>query len=122
MIYNVAIIGGGCAGLTAAIYCGRALLNPIIFTDSSEYKGGSLVKTSIIENYPGFPDGINGYELISNFEKQAIKYTTNVIKKKIIKVDFLKKPFTLTDSQGIIYQANSIIICTGSYPRKLNLI
>jgi thioredoxin reductase (NADPH) len=69
---NVAIIGGGCAGLTAGIYAGRAELSPVIFAGGLEDKGGLLVKTSIVENFPGFPNGILGYDLIDNMENQAI--------------------------------------------------
>lgn len=121
MIYNVVIIGGGCSGLTAAIYCGRALLKPVVFADSLEDKGGLLVKTSIVENFPGFPDGINGFDLVDNMEQQAIKYGTKIINEKIEKVDFSKKPFILIDTNGNISEADSVIICTGSKPNKLGL-
>jgi thioredoxin reductase (NADPH) len=121
MIHNVAIIGGGCAGLTAAIYCARSLLVPIVFADNLENKGGLLVKTSIVENYPGFPNGINGYDLIFNMERQAIEYGAIIIDEKIVSVNFLSKPFSLIDSNGKKYEVNSVIICTGSRPNKLNI-
>jgi thioredoxin reductase len=76
---NVVIIGGGCSGLTAGIYAGRAELSPVIFAGGFEDKGGLLVKTSIVENFPGFPDGILGYNLIENMENQAINCGATVI-------------------------------------------
>lgn len=121
MVYNVAIIGGGCAGLTAAIYCARARLDPIVFTDTYENKGGLLVKTSVVENYPGFPEGINGFDLISNMEQQAVTYGANIVNNRIVQVDFSKRPFMLKDSQINNYYVNSIIICTGSKPNLLGL-
>lgn len=121
MVHKVAIIGGGCSGLTAAIYCARALLAPIIFADTYENKGGLLVKTSVVENYPGFPGGINGFDLISNMEQQAIEYGANIVNEKIVTVDFSSKPFILKDANGIVYETNSVIICTGSKPNKLHL-
>lgn len=121
MIHNVVVIGGGCAGLSAAIYCARALLKPLVFAGNLENKGGLLVKTSIVENFPGYPDGINGFELISNMESQAVKYGAEIIDEEINKVDFKNKPYTLTCSNGITYQTHSVIICTGSSPNKLHL-
>jgi thioredoxin reductase (NADPH) len=118
---KVIIIGAGCAGLTAAIYAARAELNPIIFAGNLEEKGGLLTKTSVVENYPGFPDGILGYDLITNMEKQAIKYGTVVIDSEITKIDLSQKPYTVTDDTGIIYKTHSIIIATGSKPNRLGL-
>lgn len=121
MTHNVIIIGGGCAGLTAGIYCGRALMNPLLFAGTFEDKGGLLIKTSVVENYPGFPNGIDGSELVYNMESQAIKYGTKIIDKEIIKVDFSEKLFRLTDSDGTNYHTKVVIICTGSNPIKLGL-
>lgn len=123
LVRNVIIIGGGCAGLTAGIYCGRAELNPIIFAGGYEDKGGLLVKTSIVENYPGFSDGINGFDLMNEMEKQAIKYGAEIIDLEVIEVNFVteNKLFVLIDSENNSYAAKSIIICTGSKPNKLGL-
>lgn len=120
-ILSVIIIGAGCAGLTAGIYCARAELKPLIFAGTLEDKGGLLMKTSIVENYPGFPDGINGFDLIMNMEQQAIKYGAEVIDRQVDKVDLSQTPYTVTDSEGTVYYAKSIIICTGSKPNKLGL-
>lgn len=118
---NVVIIGAGCAGLTAAIYCARALLKPVVFTGNFEEKGGLLTKTSVVENYPGFPEGIDGFDLVNNMEMQAVKYGATIINNDIVEVDFDKKPYTLVDSEGASYSATAVIICTGSKPIKLGL-
>lgn len=118
---RVIIIGGGCAGLTAAIYCARAELNPLLFAGDFEDKGGLLVKTSIVENYPGFQDGILGFDLINNMEEQAVKQGTRIINRQIIQVDLSQRPFTLIDSENTRYQTQALIIATGSQPNKLKL-
>ena len=119
-IHKVCIIGGGCAGLSAGIYCSRANLNPIIFTGDYDEKGGLLMKTSIVENYPGYLE-INGYELIENMENQAIKHGAKVINRLIKNININKNPFELIDSENDIYYSETIIIATGSKPNKLNL-
>ncbi len=121
MIHNVVIIGGGCAGLTAGIYCGRAQLNPLIFADSYDKKGGLLMKTSVVENYPGFPDGINGFDLVSNMEQQAVNYGASIIDEQIIDIDIEQRPFIVTDFSGTKHATKTIIIATGSKPNKLGL-
>jgi thioredoxin reductase (NADPH) len=118
--YNVAIIGSGCAGLTAAIYCARALLNPIVFAGYSEEKGGLLTKTSIVENYPGFPDGIDGYELVNGMERQAIKYGTKIIEEQVTNIQYTNSRFEIKCDSGVYYSV-TIIVCTGSTPNRLNL-
>lgn len=121
MIHRVIIIGGGCAGLTAALYLGRSEYKPLVFVGTLEDKGGLLTKTSVVENYPGFPDGVEGYDLISNMTAQAEKYGANFLDNEIIKVDFSKKPFTLIDDYNQIHQAETIVVATGSKPNKLGL-
>ena len=121
MIHKVVIIGGGCAGLTASLYAGRADLKPIVFAGEFEDKGGLLVKTSIVENFPGFPNGILGYDLMVELEQQAIKCGATILDKEIVRVDFSSQPFLLWDADDIEYQAQTVIIATGSKPNKLNL-
>lgn len=121
MIHKVIIIGGGCAGLTAAIYCARAQLNPILFVGDYGEKGGLLMKTSKVENYPGFPYGVDGYQLMTDMENQAINFGTQIINDEISSVDFTNRPFKLVDRKGTGYLAESIIICTGSKPNKLGI-
>lgn len=120
-IHKVIIIGGGCAGLSAAIYSARAELKPLAFVGNLENKGGLLVKTSIVENYPGFPDGILGFDLVSNMEKQAENAGATIINRSIDKFDFSKRPFKLIDSEGTEYFSETVIIATGSTPNKLAL-
>lgn len=120
-IYQVVIIGGGCSGLTAAIYTGRANLNPLVFAGSYQDKGGLLTKTSIVENFPSYPNGIEGYDLIVNMEEQAVNFGATIINEEVTEVDFEKRPFKVVTTNNIKYYTNSIIIATGSTPNKLNL-
>lgn len=118
---KVIIIGAGCAGLSAAVYCARAELKPLVFSGNLEDKGGLLVKTSVVENYPGFPEGVMGFDLVDGMEKQAVKYGAVIVDKDIKQIDFTNKPFTVTDSDNKIYKAQSVIVATGSKPNKLGL-
>jgi len=93
----------------------------LVFAGKIEDKGGLLVKTSIVENYPGFPEGILGFDLIANMEKQAVHCGATILNKSVDKFDFSKKPFSLTDSDGNVHYAHSVIIATGSMPNKLKL-
>lgn len=116
--HKLAIIGSGPAGYTAAIYGGRANLNPILFTGNE--KGGQLTTTTDIENFPGFPEGINGVELMMSMEKQAERFGTEIVFGQITKIDLSKRPFTIyTDSKSIT--ADSVIIATGASARYLNI-
>lgn len=126
---NVAIIGAGCAGLSAAIYAARANLNPVVYTGGVD-KGGLLVKTSVVENYPGFPDGIMGRDLIENMENQAVKYGTTILESYVTKISVI--PYNITNNNenknyfGIecgddVLYYKSVIIATGSSPNKLKL-
>lgn len=121
MINKVIIIGAGCAGLTAALYTARAELNPIVFAGNLEDKGGLLMKTSVVENFPGFPSGILGHELIQKMEDQAVEHGAIIIDKDIIKIDIGDKQFIITDDEGNIHYTQTVIIATGSKPNKLGL-
>ncbi len=122
IIYQVIIIGAGCAGLSAAIYCARAGLKPLLFASNLNDKGGLLVKTSIVENYPGYPDGILGYDLIQEMEKQALNEGTQILDFDVREVDFSSKNlFKIWDENGILYLTRSVIVATGSKPNKLHL-
>src|SRR5207248_3850023 len=91
---KVVIVGTGCAGLTAAIYTARANLSPLILTGTMP--GGLLTTTSIVENYPGFPEGIDGYELMVRMQKQAERFGARVQFGTLEGVDFSRRPFLLT--------------------------
>ena len=117
-VRNVIILGAGCAGWTAAIYSARADLEPLLFTGNE--LGGQLAMTTEVENYPGFPEGIMGPELMDRFEQQARRFGTEVRVERITAVDLSAQPFAVT-AGGETYRAKSLIICTGSTPRRMGI-
>jgi thioredoxin reductase (NADPH) len=118
-IENVIIIGSGPAGLTAALYAARANLNPLLITGNEI--GGQVAITNEVENYPGFPKGTTGPELVQLMQQQAERFGARIEIDEVIEVDFTKgSPFYLkTNSQE--YQAKSVIVCTGATPRRLGV-
>jgi thioredoxin reductase (NADPH) len=116
---KVIIIGSGPAGLTAALYCGRANLNPLIFEGSQP--GGQLTITTEVENYPGFEHGIQGPELMDVMRKQAYRFGAKSVFRNIVKVDFSVRPYKLTDEEGQVYFAESVIVSTGASAKWLGL-
>lgn len=116
---NVIIIGGGPAGLTAALYNARADLAPLVF-EGYELKGGQLTTTTDVENFPGFPNGVDGTELVRGMREQAMRFGAEVIGDQVTKVDLSQRPFKLwVEAQE--YSAHSVIIATGASPRKLGI-
>src|SRR3982751_870101 len=115
---KVVIIGTGCAGLTAALYTARANLNPLVLTGAMP--GGLLTTTSIVENFPGFPEGIDGYELMTRMQKQAEKFGARIQFAKVDSVDFTTTPLTLL-IDGEPVQAETVIIASGAGHRHLGL-
>jgi len=115
---NVLIIGSGCAGLTAAIYAGRANLNPLVL-DGHE-PGGQLSLTTHVENYPGFPEGILGPELIENMRKQAQRFGAEFKAGAVTEVDLTKRPFRVTAGKDA-YETRTIIVAAGASARLLGL-
>lgn len=112
------IIGSGPAGYTAGVYASRAKLSTLII--SGTLPGGQLMTTSEVENYPGFPSGIFGPELMMNMRQQSERFGTTVVDDEVIKVNFKKKPFTIT-THSEAYTAKSVIVATGASPRKLGI-
>jgi thioredoxin reductase (NADPH) len=117
-MHNVVIIGSGCAGLTAAIYAGRANLKPLVL-DGHE-PGGQLSLTTHVENYPGFPEGIMGPELIENMRKQAQRFGAEFKAGAVSEVDVSKRPFKITAGKET-YEANALIVAAGASARLLGL-
>jgi thioredoxin reductase (NADPH) len=117
-MYNVIIIGSGCAGLTAAIYTGRASLKPLVL-DGQE-PGGQLSLTTHVENFPGFPEGVLGPELIENMRKQAAKFGAEFKAGSVTEVDLTKSPFKVTAGKDV-YETRSLIVAAGASARLLGL-
>jgi thioredoxin reductase (NADPH) len=115
---NVVILGTGPAGLTAAIYAARAELAPIVL--KGDQPGGQVTITDALENYPGFPEGISGFELYQAMEKQAIRFGAQIISDTAVAVDFKNQPFKIKTREQPL-EAKTVIIATGSDPRKLNI-
>ncbi len=113
-VENVVIIGTGCAGLTAAIYTARANLNPLVLEGAQP--GGQLTTTSEVENFPGFPEGVDGFMLMDNLRKQATKFGTRFEQALVTEVDFTSSPRKLVCGSRTIL-AKSVIIATGASPR-----
>jgi thioredoxin reductase (NADPH) len=123
-VRNVIIIGSGPAGLTAAIYTARANLAPLVIegepSSTSDQPGGQLMLTTEVENFPGFPDGIMGPELMMNFRSQAVRFGAEFLTEKVTRVDFSQRPFRVW-VRDLEYQADSIIVSTGARSLMLNL-
>jgi thioredoxin reductase (NADPH) len=115
-IRKVIIIGGGPAGYTAALYTGRANLEPLV-VEGFQW-GGQLMQTSDVENYPGYPDGILGPEMMKEFRAQAARFGAEFVSHDVVRVDFSQRPFlVVTDDEE--YRADAIIVATGATAREL---
>lgn len=118
---KLVIIGSGPAGYTAALYASRANLSPVLFEGFySGPAGGQLMTTTDIENYPGFPEGISGPELMSNFRKQAEKFGTRIFSEDVKSVDLSKFPYLVNGTENS-FLAESIIIATGANAKRLDI-
>ena len=113
------IIGSGPAGYTAAIYAARADLKPVLYTGLTA--GGQLTTTTDVENYPGYPDGITGIDMMENFRKQAERFDTDIRIGYITAVDFSAIPYKVTTDEGVTILCDSVIISTGATAKYLGL-
>ena len=111
MAEKVLIVGSGPAGLTAAIYAARADLDPLMIEGME--RGGQLMLTTEVENYPGFPEGIMGPELMDGMRKQAERFGTRIVSSDVTKVDLSERPFKVWVGSDL-YEADSLIISTGN--------
>jgi thioredoxin reductase (NADPH) len=119
-MHKIIIIGSGPAGFTAGIYAARAGLEPLLFASSVE-PGGELMKTTDVENFPGFPEGIQGPDLMQKMQEQAEKFGTVVKYDDVESVDLTGDVKRVTVADGTVYEAQSLIFATGSAYRKLGL-
>ena len=123
-VRDVIIIGSGPAGLTAAVYTARANLAPLLIegepSSTSDQPGGQLMLTTEVENFPGFPDGIMGPELMANMRAQALRFGTEILTEKVTAVDFSERPFRVwvRDTE---YRAQAVIVSTGAQSLMLGL-
>ncbi|MCE5294473.1 MAG: thioredoxin-disulfide reductase [Chlamydiales bacterium] len=118
---KVVIIGSGPAGYTAAIYAGRARLEPVVFEGFfSGISGGQLMTTTDVENFPGFPEGISGPDMMDLFKKQAIRFGTNCLTEDVVSVDLSVHPFVVKGNQSK-FLADTIIIATGATAKRLDI-
>lgn len=116
---KVLIIGSGPAGYTAAIYASRANLSPIVY--EGDQPGGQLTQTTEIENFPGYPQGIQGLDMMNEFRQQAERFGAEIVSRRIDKVDFSKRPFRCEDDHGEVIIAETVIISTGASAKYLGL-
>lgn len=116
--YDVIVIGSGPAGCTAAIYTSRAGLRTLVIAGVTP--GGQLMKTKLVENFPGFPDGIMGPDLMMDMMRQAEKYGAEILNEDAIRVDFSLRPFRIFTDKGV-YEGLSVIVATGASPKWLGI-
>lgn len=116
---RVLVIGSGPAGYTAGIYASRANLKPLIY--EGPQPGGQLTQTTEIENFPGYPNGVQGPEMMSDLREQALRFGAEIVSRVISEVDFSKRPFRCVDERGDEIIADTVIICTGASAKYLGL-
>jgi thioredoxin reductase (NADPH) len=115
--YDIAIIGGGVAGFSAAMYCGRLKLSTLLIAES---RGGTIILTNHVTNWPGIKS-INGIDLATRIEEHAGEYKPDVVDAKVVKAETSQDGFTITDAEGKTYSSRALIIATGSATRKMGI-
>jgi len=121
---TLVIVGSGPAAWTAAVYAARAELEPLVYEGSfsrTMIPGGQLMFTTEIENYPGFPEGVTGQQMMADFKAQAERFGTRVITEDIVRVDFTDRPFRLWSGAGEEIEARAVILATGANARWIGL-
>jgi thioredoxin reductase (NADPH) len=125
--HQLVIIGSGPAGWTAAIYAARAQLEPVVYvgvpkqTPSIVLPGGQLMLTTDVENYPGFPEGVTGPEMMALFQKQAERFGTRVVAQDIVRGDFSEEPLRLHTSEGEVVRTRAVVLATGATANWIGL-
>ncbi len=119
ILYDTIIVGGGPAGLTAGLYCARAKLKTLLFEKGT--LGGQIAITDLVENYPGFPEGISGKELTRRFKEQAERFGLQIVRKEVIKIERVGKELFVHLRTGELLRSKTIILAVGSTPRKLGV-
>ena len=117
-VYDLIIIGGGPAALTAAVYAGRAALKTLVLIGPGP--GGQVANTDLVENFPGFPEGISGAELAQRLQSQAGRFGAQIVMDAVTRVDFSTTPFTI-QTHSVTYRARTAIVATGAVPRRLGV-
>jgi len=117
-VHDLIIVGGGPAGLTAAIYAGRAALKAVLLTGS--IPGGQVANTDLVENFPGFPEGVAGAELAQRMQQQAQRFVGKFVNDFVTEVDFSASPFVVR-THAETYRARTVIVATGAFPRRLGV-
>ncbi|MFN3598200.1 MAG: thioredoxin-disulfide reductase [Aquificaceae bacterium] len=119
ILYDTIIVGGGPAGLTAGLYCARAKLNTILFEKGA--LGGQIAITDLVENYPGFPEGISGKELTQKFKGQAERFGLHIVRKEVSKIEREGKEIFVHLRTGGLVRSKTVILTVGSNPRRLGV-
>jgi thioredoxin reductase (NADPH) len=120
---KLVIIGSGPSGLTASIYASRANLSPLLFEgfQAGGIPGGQLMITTVVENFPGFKDGIGGQKLMAEMREQSLRFGTRIVTEDVESVKLYSRPFVVTSSGGDTYETHALIIATGATARRLDL-
>jgi thioredoxin reductase (NADPH) len=116
--YDLIIVGAGPAGLTAAIYAGRAAIKPLVL--SGAMPGGQIASTNLVENFPGFPEGISGIDLAMHFQQQAEHFGAEIVMEAATEIDLSSRPFTVK-TRDQTYSGRAVIVATGAFPRRLGI-